>query len=908
MDTQTSLEQLHIAGAQFIFLKADTKRPLHKWRDPEQQYIPTLTDIQNYQDGYPVTLPTSRGERAYQRHELRLAFVPGSLGLLAIDVDIPRYTAMIADEADIKWLLGEQETSSGGRHLLYHLPPEFKDVYSQDYFTPSGGEVEPPYPEEGGLDDNATLDARLRVPLGEIRVTGYCVVYNPEVILRAYNLRNVIGPPPTGAWPFLKPERSTRAAASAPAEIAFEDQDYRDMMDHIRSDSYDDFFRILMALKAGQASGELKDAYALAQYWVNSGNVPDGRSQSPQEGLEHIWNTEPTGDSTMATILYLAQQGGYWIENDDGFDLIVPEEDDDTVSSAPASAQIALNQQTAVAELPVNGQTQSAAVADPDEQERRRPAQRKTTRPHNHRNALRTQMNNLALEHNLAKHLRYDENLVDQDVERLFVYQGEKFFIMNNIIFVANRQLWRELRQGDIVSHGIIKEMLQDSRQSAWWELPDELYEQDETGDMISVYGDQLNDSRLDSRHITDVIRTMMDSINDVRFNRFEMLQVNRRDQFPILPLNDGTSIDLRTKQLLPQDKVLPMLLLDFNWNIMPPKTLDQLKSEAADPYEAQAIESDWNRTKFLLGERYDKMIDRVAMYACGVTKSIDVIMFPSDGGKSTFIDGLRNAFGKEAFYVISSKGAIGPGNKFSNLRWKLASAMGVFVIEIHGQEIQPSDMNIWVEDMQEFEIKFIQMDEAKRIGTVMLVGDEEPLNFSSDNQGFKTRVKWVNNQLELEPITPADYLHVNSLGGLQCLLNEFIERAYQRFQVDDHHWQIRKRQEEEQAGDVALLVDESRDSLVLAMLDLFEKGISLDFLPSGSIVDILKNYAKNSPDSDLDEKKIPTTRQINKPFKKAFGKQYKPIAKNVEGKTTRGYEGFTLTSTGKEWVKAKKK
>ena len=682
---------------------------------------------------------------------------------------------------------------------------------------------------------------------------------------------------------------------SALAEIAFEDAEYRDMLDHIRSTDYDDFFRVLMALKHGQEIGELKDAYSLAQHWVNSGNVPDGRRQTAQEGLDHIWKTEPSGSSTMATITHLALEGGYWIDNDDGFELL-------NVEEGPPDEL--------VAETYANGETAEAAVAPAETAPVKAP--RKSNRPHNHRQALRITMNNLALEHDLAKHLRYDENLVDQDVERLLVYYPEKFFILNNVIHVANKQLWRELRQGDIVSHGLIKEMLADARQSAWWDLPDALYNKDDAGETTSVYGDQLNDSRLDSRHITDVIRSLMDSINDIRFERAEMLQVNRRERHCILPFNDGISIDLRTKELLPPEKVLPMRLMDYGWNILRPKTLSVLRSEAEDEDAAREIDHQWYTTRDHLHTRYNQIIDRVAMYACGVTKSVDVVAFPSDGGKSTIIDALRNAFGYEAFYKISAKGAMGPGAKFSNLKWKLTTAIGVFVIEIHGREIEPEDMNIWVEDMQEFEIKFSQMTEGKRIGTVMLASDETPLNFSSDNQGFKTRIKWVDNKLDVSPMDGSDYWLVNSTGGLHCLLNEFIERAYQRFQTNGEQcepWVIRKQQEIEQEKDVAWLTSESRDPLVLTMLELFKPtDIDLDFLPTAQIMDVLKYYAKNCADSDIDVKKIPTSRQINKPFKQAFGKKYTPIGRNYKGKTTRGYAGFTLTTTGKEYIPPEKK
>ena len=159
MTQQSSLEKLHDLGAQFIFLLKDTKRPVHKWRDPELQYIPTLTDIQNFEDGSPVTLPTKDGERVYQADQLRLAFVPGSIGLLAIDVDIPRYVNTIISSVAPQHLLEKVTTGSGGYHLFYNLPEDMTDVYSQAYFTPEA--MEPPAPEEGGLPADATPQQRL---------------------------------------------------------------------------------------------------------------------------------------------------------------------------------------------------------------------------------------------------------------------------------------------------------------------------------------------------------------------------------------------------------------------------------------------------------------------------------------------------------------------------------------------------------------------------------------------------------------------------------------------------------------------------------------------------------------------------------------------------------------------------
>ena len=284
------------------------------------------------------------------------------------------------------------------------------------------------------------------------------------------------------------------------------------------------------------------------------------------------------------------------------------------------------------------------------------------------------------------------------------------------------------------------------------------------------------------------------------------------------------------------------------------------------------------------------------------------MVAFSTDGGKSTIIDGLQQAFGKNTFTAILAKSATGTQARFSPLPYYLTSRLGVFVIELHEREIGAADMNAWTERMPEYERKFSNIEQAPRIGTVMILGDEEPINFSSDNQGFKTRIKWVSNQLDTDAMAENDYHSFVRIGGIYCMINEFIERAYQRFQVEDKHWVIRKKQQEEQYEDVQWLYNQSRDPVVLAIMELFEEGLSLDFLPTAQIVAVLKEYAKENEDSGIDLKKIPTTRQINKQFKQAFGKKHKSIAKNISGKTTRGYPEFTLSDTGKQYLPAEKK
>ena len=112
---------------------------------------------------------------------------------------------------------------------------------------------------------------------------------------------------------------------------------------------------------------------------------------------------------------------------------------------------------------------------------------------------------------------------------------------------------------------------------AAWQSLPQELYEVTDDGDLLSIYGDQLEDSRTDNQHLSNVIRTLIDSMNDERIERIEMIDFNKRDDYPVLPFNDGTSVNLRTKELLPQEEVLKMKLMDHDWNVLPPKSLEQL-------------------------------------------------------------------------------------------------------------------------------------------------------------------------------------------------------------------------------------------------------------------------------------------------------------------------------------------
>ena len=922
---QHPLVYLHSLDAQFIFIhKGRDRKPAHYWRDKEHKYIPTLEDINNYIGGHNVILPMGKSQepKAFKSEHLSIAFVPRSLQILAIDVDDPEYTSQIQNK--IGHPITSISTPSGGYHLFYKLPEEITNVYAKPYSLPD-----------------------IPFSIGEIRVNGYCIIYDPHGI--AYAAQEVqktsLPYPPLNQWPLdslLKPPAT--GTHSLPTRDYSANTDPQDeetvvMLSYIHSESYEDFFRVLMALKAGQDSGELIDAYSVAQHWVQSGNVPDGRRMTSVQGLEHIWKTEPDGNSTMATITYLANESGYIPSsaNTLDVDIVVPEGgaaalthtlNGGTVGSSPASQRSATlpiaspmyaSSQKDTTQDPspddpsqiINVPDQGAAPLDKSMSTAAAPPGRPTKRTGNNlRNQLRTLMFNLALENDLPKHLRFDDStLVDCDVERILKYCTDQLFIMNNNIYISHKQLWRLMRiRDDETSVALVRGLVVKGREFAYADLPNEFYDNKsglgEVGE--SIYGDQLIDSPTDFRHIDMVAKTLAISVYDPRIPIIRSGKVDNRDKYPLLPFTDGTSMDLRSKMILSSEQVRPLLLLDHDWVIPPPLPLQGLLNQA-DEMNKNAVQHDWDVVQAHLNGRYSNIIDRISMYACGTTKSIDVISLPTDGGKSALIDALGETFGEDTFIAVTAKKTFGAGNRFAPLPWYLANAMGVFVIELHGEEIKSADMNIWVETTQEFERKGVNIKRAPRIGTVMIVGDEEPINFSSDSQGWKTRVKWVENRLEERPMSGADYMSMQSEAGVHCLLNHFINCAYARFQAEDQQWKIRSTQERERSGDVDWLQSEARDPIILALLKLIEPADSLSYIPTSNIVKVLKVFAKKNEEFGLDSKKIPTTRQINGVFKKAFpcieqtGMAPKPKQKKYEGENTRGYEYFKFTVTGIE-------
>ena len=354
----------------------------------------------------------------------------------------------------------------------------------------------------------------------------------------------------------------------------------------------------------------------------------------------------------------------------------------------------------------------------------------------------------LAEELGLPRHLRNDHSETD-DLARLVHYGTDDLRVVDGqVIYVARSNgFWTELlRYGDGPAEGAIARLLDEARARAV----------DEASDLtaqIPEYADTLRDSFRDTanhrRQVIAQLRSRVVESPDIYgVATTTMVNFNRRDLHPVMPLADGGAVDLSADRVLSAAQIKPLLLLDHGWHIRyRPELLEPGRCPDGEAGIAHYAQVDQNGATDWDGHVLRRMALHLLAGGAGLeAKVIDAIKVPAaDAGKTALADWMAAAMPGtvaklEAKHALSEAGA-----RFTQVGRQLAERVWVFLDECDKvtDTVSESTLNVLTNTTVRVEQKGRDAHEQQRLGVVITLGADW-LPFDADAQGARARWKWA--------------------------------------------------------------------------------------------------------------------------------------------------------------------
>ena len=148
--------------------------------------------------------------------------------------------------------------------------------------------------------------------------------------------------------------------------------------------------------------------------------------------------------------------------------------------------------------------------------------------------------------------------------------------------------------------------------------------------------------------------------------------------------------------------------------------------------------------------DRFHPWLARTAVLMLGPNKTLDAVRIPlANSGKSSFIEALTNAFPGVISFTASSKDLAGEkGDNFNKTSKYLTMSLG-YISDECDKPLQPyyeSTLTGLQGDRLEVELKGIDSKPIRRIGNLVLVGNDWP-DWNTDAQGMDARIVWAYNR-----------------------------------------------------------------------------------------------------------------------------------------------------------------
>ena len=137
-------------------------------------------------------------------------------------------------------------------------------------------------------------------------------------------------------------------------------------------------------------------------------------------------------------------------------------------------------------------------------------------------------------------------------------------------------------------------------------------------------------------------------------------------------------------------------------------------------------------------------------MLMLGPNKTLDAVRIPlANSGKSSFIEALAKAFPGAISYTSNSKDLAGEKGDNFNKTSKYLTMSLVYISDECDKPLQPyyeSTLTGLQGDRLEIELKGFDSKPVRRIGNLVLVGNEWP-DWNTDAQGMEARIVWAYNR-----------------------------------------------------------------------------------------------------------------------------------------------------------------
>ena len=249
--------------------------------------------------------------------------------------------------------------------------------------------------------------------------------------------------------------------------------------------------------------------------------------------------------------------------------------------------------------------------------------------------------------------------------------------------------------------------------------------------------------------------------LSDVGVTRRTMQDFDRRNIHPAIPLNDGTALDLSQfpPAILPPEQARGLMMLDHEWSIPPPDF--SLLDKSQDFAMSAAIQ-----------DRYGtELMQRCAVYLLGVSKAIDSITMPSNAGKSTLAEMLKESL-PGAVSIHNASGVFhNEGSRFTPLATAVASSLITFIDEAGHDSISilTSTVNELAQNTVDEEKKGQQRRSVNRISSIMFMGHDWPHIVFSD-QGIASRFIWAQDLREMKEMSSAERAELMTKENIEYL------------------------------------------------------------------------------------------------------------------------------------------
>lgn len=488
----------------------------------------------------------------------------------------------------------------------------------------------------------------------------------------------------------------------------------------------------------------------------------------------------------------------------------------------------------------------------------------------NRKALLRIEMINWAHDGQFPVYLHFDDP-VNNDIARILEYCTDDLLAVDGRMHVAHGSVWRLLNQRDGESIHALRKLVQKARTTAIGALPDE------TPDVFAPLIDGVTTARWHLFQIAGTLETHLDAVERIPTAFF-----NDRNRHPVVPFSDGTAYHLGQDRLMSSTEALRLHLRDCGWQIPP-------------PVESDLPEQAWG---ILLRQYGQPLIDRLAIYWCGIDKAADVLRMPSNAGKTSLFDMLGRSFpgawSKEnAAQVVNSS-----RERFTPLVKQLVSCVGVFLDEATHSDaaIKAHVLNSWDSETLEMEEKFEARGHVRRIGNLLIMGAEEWPHIDASAQGFSSRFKWVSDRGGIDKMTLEERNLILSDDAVAWFRHYLLARAAALLKEHGYVGAARQAQEDtpEVKGDVLTMTETRTNPVIRALRDLYAKtnlnGVSVTV---ESVMEELKKH------EDLDAKDMPAKNRLTKLMGDALSIRglVATKTKQADGTRPRSYVGVSKRS-----------